>query len=213
MSHQQAPSYGVVVPVKPPAFAKSRLAALGDAVRQDLCAAFAMDTITAVVECRLVHSVLVVTDDALFASGLAGLGVRVIPDGVADNLNASLELGAAELLRHEPGLRLAAVFADLPALRPDELTTALLAADGEGLSFVADAANTGTTTVVAPSLETFTPRFGVDSRQAHLQLGGHEILADVPGLRHDIDTPADLAAALRLGVGPRTSFVATAHAL
>jgi len=213
MSHPQSPSYGVVVPVKPPAIAKSRLAALGDVVRQELCAAFAMDTISAVTECPLVRSVLVVTDDARLAAALVDLGVRVIPDGVADNLNASLELGAAELLRLHPGLRLAAVFADLPALRPDELSAALVAAGDDGLSFVADAQSRGTTMVAAPTLSAFTPRFGVESRQAHLDLGGLELHVDAPGLRQDIDTPDDLAAAVRLGVGARTSFVVTAHSL
>jgi len=213
MSSHQSPSYGVVIPVKPPAVAKSRLAPVGDAVRRELVAAFAVDTITAVVECPLVSMVLVVTDDAAFASGLATLGVRVIPDGVTDDLNGSLELGAAELLRADPRVRLAAVFADLPALRADELTQALQAAHEGTMSFVADAHGTGTTTVMAPDLETFRPRFGPASRRAHLKAGAHEITLPLPGLRHDVDSPEDLRAVRRLGVGARTAFVVTAHRL
>lgn len=204
--------YGVVIPVKPPAVAKSRLAALGDAVRQDLCAAFAVDTVAAVAECAAVERVLVVTDDVSLASVLAELGVDVIPDGVSDDLNGSLSLGAAELLRRYPGLRPAVVFADLPALRPAELEEALGDAVEDRMSFVADAAGTGTTTLAAPSLDLFRPAFGRDSRQAHLDAGALEILRDVPGLRRDVDTPEDLAAVLRLGAGPRTAFVATLHA-
>lgn len=203
--------YGVVVPVKPPAVAKSRLAGLGDDVRRDLCEAFAVDTITAVSDCKLVKTVLVVTDDAALASALADLGVRVIPDGVSNDLNVSLELGAAELHRQFPELALAAVFADLPAVRPDELEVALRTATPGGMSFVADAAGVGTTTVMAPSLELFRPRFGPRSRRAHLDVGAHEILAPVPGLRQDVDTPEDLRLVLRLGAGPRTSYVATMH--
>jgi 2-phospho-L-lactate guanylyltransferase len=213
MSSHLLPSYGVVIPVKPPAVAKSRLAPLGDAVRRELVAAFAVDTITAVVECPLVSTVLVVTDDAAFASGLVALGVRVIPDGVGDDLNGSLELGAAELHRADPDLRLAAVFADLPALRSDELTQALRTAPPDMMSFVADAHDTGTTTVLAPGLETFRPRFGPASHQAHLEAGAYEITLPVPGLRHDVDSPEDLQAVRRLGVGARTAFVLTTHAL
>ena len=204
--------YGVVVPVKPPAFAKSRLAALGDSVRQELCAAFAVDTVAAIAECALVQRVLVVTDDVSLAAVLAELGVDVIPDGVSDDLNGSLALGAAELLRRSPGLRPAAVFADLPALRPAELAAALEDAAEDRMSFVADAAGTGTTTVAAPSLELFRPAFGPDSRQAHVRAGAFEISRDVPGLRQDVDTPQDLTKVLRLGAGPRTAFVATLHA-
>jgi 2-phospho-L-lactate/phosphoenolpyruvate guanylyltransferase len=208
-----SPTYGVVVPVKPPAIAKSRLAELGDAVRRDLCAAFAVDTITAVTQCPLVSAVLVVTDDAAFAGGLSDLGVRLIPDGVGQDLNGSLRLGAAELHRQDPSLRLAAVFADLPALKPDELEAALRSAPDGRLSFVSDADQRGTTSVIAPTLELFRPQFGPGSRQAHLGAGAVELLVDAPGLRQDVDTPSDLAAALRLGVGPRTSFVATSHRL
>lgn len=205
--------YGVVVPVKSPAIAKSRLAGLGDAIRRELVEAFAFDTVTAVTECPLVSRVLVVTDDAVFATNLARLGVRVIPDGATDDLNASVVQGAAELQRTDPGLALAAVFADLPALRPDELANALAAAAPDRLSFVADADGTGTTTVVAPELDSFRPRFGRGSRQAHCEAGAFEITAYLPGLRQDVDTPEDLEAALALGVGSRTSFVATMRGL
>jgi 2-phospho-L-lactate/phosphoenolpyruvate guanylyltransferase len=200
--------YGVVVPVKPPAVAKSRLAPLGDDARRELSGAFAADTVSALTACPLVSTVLVVTDDAVLARDLEALRVHVIPDGVSDDLNGNLELAAAELSRRHPGLSIAAVFADLPALRPEELEEALLAAPADAMAFVADASGLGTTTVIAPTLELFQPRFGPGSRRAHLDAGAYEITAPVPGLRRDVDTPAELAEALRLGVGPRTSFVA-----
>lgn len=201
--------FGVVIPVKPPAIAKSRLAPLGDDVRRELCEAFAIDTISAVADCGLVETVLVVTDDVALALALGEAGIRVIPDGVSDDLNATLELGAAELHRQHPGLGLAAVFADLPALKPGELTQALEQSSSEAMSFVADADRVGSTTVIAPTLELFRPRFGQGSRLAHLQAGAVEIVADLPGLRRDVDTPEDLADALALGAGSRTSYVAT----
>jgi 2-phospho-L-lactate guanylyltransferase len=202
-------SFGVVVPVKPPAVAKSRLGRLGDAVRRDLATAFAGDTVEAALACTRVAAVLVVTDDHLLARDLSDLGAHVVPDGAADDLNASLVQAAAELLRRRPDLRVAALCADLPSLRPDELGRALEAAPDDRMGFVADAEGVGTTVVTAPDLQRFRPRFGHGSRTEHLDAGALEIdLPDVGSVRRDVDTPDDLAAALRLGIGPRTSRVA-----
>lgn len=202
-------SFGVVVPVKPPAVAKSRLGRLGDEVRRDLATAFAGDTVEAALACTRVATVLVVTDDHRLAGHFAAAGAEVVPDGAADDLNASLVQAAAELLRRHPGLRVAALCADLPSLRPEDLGRVLEAAPEDHLGFVADADAVGTTVVTAPDLDRFRPRFGHGSRAEHLEAGAHEIdLAGVESVRRDVDTPDDLAAALRLGIGPRTSRVA-----
>ena len=202
--------FAVLVPVKPPAFAKSRLADLGDAARIDLATAFAVDTVTAVLSCPSVARVLVVTDDHELAADLAELGVEVIPDGTTDDLNGTLRLAAAEMHRRDPDLSLVALCADLPALRPDELGLALDAASPAGLSFVTDADGVGTTAVVAATLDDFAPGFGPGSRQRHLDAGAHEIDGvDVPSVRRDVDDRATLAEATRLGLGRRTSLVVT----
>jgi 2-phospho-L-lactate guanylyltransferase len=202
--------YAVLVPVKRPAVAKSRLGGLGDQARVDLAHAFAEDTVSAVQACPLVARVLVVTDDHLLAGRLSELGADVIPDGASD-LNETLLQAASEMHRRDPQLSLVALCADLPALRPDELADALAASDPGRMSFVADQERTGTTVVVAPTLKEFRPSFGPASRLQHLGAGAHEVDGvDVPGLRRDVDDPDDLAAALRLGVGPRTARVATA---
>ncbi len=207
---QPQPRYGVLVPVKPPAVAKSRLAALGEEERTELATAFAMDTVAAALETPRVGCVLGVTDDHVLAAALADLGAEVVPDGASDDLNATLVQAAAELARRFPGLRPAALCADLPALRPDELGRALGSAPEEPAAFLADAEGRGTTLLLARDVEAFRPRFGPDSREAHRAAGAREIdLVDVPSLRRDVDTPADLEAALDLGVGPRTALVAT----
>ncbi len=204
------PRYGVLVPVKPPAVAKSRLAPLGEQVRSELATAFALDTVAAALASTAVGRVLAVTDDHVLAAALAGLGALVMPDGVSDDLNGSLLQAAAELGRRFPELRPAALCADLPSLRTDELTRALAAAPDDAPAFVADADGTGTTLLVAPSLAGFRPRFGADSARAHVAAGAVALDAvDVPSLRRDVDTPEDLEAALELGVGPRTSLVVT----
>lgn len=204
-----SPRYGVIVPAKPPSLAKSRLRELGDGVRRDLVVAFAADTISAALESPLVGAVLAVTDDHAFARGLSELGAHVIPDATADDLNGSLAEAAAEVCRRWPELRIAALCADLPSLRAEELTRALAATRADRASFVADAAGVGTTLLAAPTAERFTPRFGAESRLAHLEAGAEELELTVATLRQDVDTPADLTAALALGVGARTAMVLT----
>jgi 2-phospho-L-lactate guanylyltransferase len=203
-----APSYGVVVPVKPLSRAKSRLSSLGDDVRRGLMLAFVVDTVNAVLDCAPVRRVLVVTDEVSLARGLADLGVDAIPDGHTGDLNASLVQGAAELVRRDPALRPVALCGDLPALRSDELADVLGASAAHPVAFVADAAGTGTTLYTAESLEAFAPRFGAGSREAHRAAGAVEIGGDaVRSVRQDVDTPDDLADALALGVGARTAWV------
>jgi 2-phospho-L-lactate/phosphoenolpyruvate guanylyltransferase len=208
MSHERPVRFCVIVPVKAAAYAKSRLSPLGDRARRELVAAFAADTVTAVLRSPRVGAVLVVTDDHVLASGLRDLGAQVVPDGAADDLNASLAQAAAEAHRRWPELRTAALCADLPALDTHQLTAALEVASRHAAAFVADAAGDGTTMLAAASRQDFLPRFGPRSREAHLADGAHEIdEIDVPTLRRDVDTPADLADAVALGVGRRTTTV------
>jgi 2-phospho-L-lactate guanylyltransferase len=104
--------------------------------------------------------------------------------------------------------------ADLPALDPAELGRALAAAAQAGQAFVPDAAGTGTTLYTAAPGVAFRPRFGPESRAAHLSAGAVELrIAGTDGLRRDVDTVADLRDAARIGLGPRTAATAGATAL
>src|SRR5487761_1768640 len=102
-----------------------------------------------------------------------------------------------------------ALAADLPALRPAELGRALRAAARWPEAFVPDAAGSGTTLYTAAAGTRFQPRFGPGSRQRHRSAGVAELdLTGIPGLRRDVDTPADLDSAAELGLGPRTAAIA-----
>lgn len=207
MSPTSASRFAVLVPVKPVAVAKSRLAPLGDRVRRTLVGAFASDTVAAALASPLVGAVLVVTDDHVLAGTMTELGADVVPDAVVDDLNASLVQAAAEARRRWADLRPVALCADLPALDVHELGEALDVAATHPAAFVADSAGDGTTMVAAASAEEFLPSFGPGSRRAHSAAGAHEIMEiDVPTLRRDVDTPDDLHDALALGVGPRTAL-------
>ena len=202
-------SWSVLMPVKVLAQAKSRLAGLAGTRRGELALALAGDTLTAVLACAEVARVIVITDDQVAGPALAKLGALVVPDEPRDGLNAALRYGAAHTAARWPGDGTAALSADLPALRPDEVGRALRAAAAWPASFVADAAGDGTTLYTASPGAAFEPAFGLASRSRHAAGGAVELDLDgVPGLRRDVDTPADLRTATLLGLGPRSAPLA-----
>jgi 2-phospho-L-lactate/phosphoenolpyruvate guanylyltransferase len=202
-------TWTVVMPVKVLAHAKSRLAVLAGPRRPDLALAFASDTATAVLACPEVTRVVVVTSDLAAARQLTALGAVVVPDEPEDGLNAALSHGAAVASRRWPGSGVAALAADLPALRPLELSRALRAAAAFPSSFVPDAAGIGTTMYATAPGTGFRPMFGGASRARHASGGVTELTVDdIPGLRRDVDTPDDLRAAIALGTGFRTTALA-----
>lgn len=240
MTNYARSSWTVLLPVKVLARAKSRLAVLAGDRRRELALALASDTVTAVLACPEVARVVVVTSDPVAGPLLAGLGAVVVADepadgqpgpgspggsspdsigrdhGVQDQLNAALRHGAAVAARRWPGTGLAALTADLPALSPGELATALLRTASGGAAgaparaaFVPDAAGIGTTLYAVPPGGEFRPLFGGASRARHTAAGAVELELDgLTGLRRDVDTPDDLRAALALGTGPRTTALA-----
>ena len=150
------------MPVKRLTIAKTRLQSYGDAVRQDLALAFALDVVAAGLGCDLVEAVLVVTDDERAAGALAAAGARVVPDSPDAGLNPALEHGA-ELLRADGTGSVATVSADLPCLTPGDLSTALVAVQPGRRGFVPDAAGTGTTLLAAPAGVSLAPAYGAAS--------------------------------------------------
>ena len=127
----------------------------------------------------------------------------MVPDIPGDGINAALRYGATAL-GLGGGRHLAAVQADLPALRPAELAAALRGAQRWEQAFVADVSGSGTTLYATRAAAQFAPRFGPGSAARHRESAA-ELLLDVPTLRRDVDTIDDLWAAARLGVGPCTA--------
>lgn len=202
--------WSLVIPLKPLALAKSRLAdTAADALRPGLALAFAVDTVTAALACAAVRDVAVVTNDELAGRELAALGARIVPDEPRAGLNAALAHAAAAVRATLPDSAVAALNADLPALRPPELARVLDAAAEFPRAFLPDAAAIGTTLLaVAPGRE-LLPAFGTDSRARHRASGAMELRPTaVDSVRQDVDTGEDLRAALALGVGPRTAAAA-----
>jgi 2-phospho-L-lactate guanylyltransferase len=231
-------SWTVIIPVKRLSAAKTRLrGAKGtgqsagvkqhddatDGARRGtdhelLVLAMALDTMAATLASPVVGRVVVVTADPAVAEEAALLGAEIISDVPDAGLNPALAYAAAQVRRTgagtDPGV--AALTADVPALRTSELTEALRAADlvgsgrdgrsGTGVrAFVADAAGTGTVLLAAPAAAVLEPCFGPGSAAAHAASGAVALAGDWPSLRRDVDTPDDLAQALELGLGLRAA--------
>jgi 2-phospho-L-lactate guanylyltransferase len=202
--------WAVVVPVKVLARAKSRIAPLAGSRRAELALAMVADTVSAVVASPVGERVIAVTDDPVAARELAGLGITVVPDEPRAGLNEALLFGASCAAGQWPGSGVAALSGDLPALRPDEISVALRAAASWPEAFVPDLQGSGTTLYAASPGAGFRPAFGPDSRSRHVAQGAAELLLPgITGLRRDVDTAQDLRDAARLGLGARTSAVAT----
>ncbi|MER5353901.1 2-phospho-L-lactate guanylyltransferase [Kitasatospora sp. NPDC002551] len=204
-----AAGWSLVLPLKPLARAKSRLAPFAGPHRPDLALSFALDTVGAALAAPGVGRVLVVTRDAGAGARLAALGALIVDDEPGGGLNEALAHGAATALLLAPRAPLAALSADLPALRPDELARVLGAAPATGRAFLADAPGVGTTLLACAPGSVLAPAFGGGSRARHAAGGARELrLPRVESVRRDVDTGEDLAEALALGVGPHTTALA-----
>lgn len=195
------PSWHVVLPVKGSVGAKTRLAPPPGVDRGALALAMAADTLAAV--CLVVPAarVVVVTSDPAVAAPARRTGARVVADP-GTGLVAAVGAGLGSLPAHEPR---AVLLGDLPALRPEALVAALMAASGHRRSFVADRRGSGTTLITAAAGAEHHPRFGEGSAARHEAAGYSRLEVEAPTLRTDVDDAADLLAVLRLGCGPATT--------
>jgi 2-phospho-L-lactate/phosphoenolpyruvate guanylyltransferase len=210
MGHMCPEAVHAVIAVKHLDHAKSRLAdRLPPGDRARLVLAMLSDTVTAALAAGLA-SVTVVTPDPAVGAAVLPLGAHTHPDPAAagdpDGLNTALAAAAAAVRdRHGP-VDLLALQADLPALRPEELADMLVVAPPQGRAVVADHAGTGTTALlVRDGTAPLAPLFGARSAQPHIASGAKDLAGEWPGLRLDVDTAADLAAAAALGVGSATA--------
>ncbi|MEP7764945.1 2-phospho-L-lactate guanylyltransferase [Sanguibacter sp. 25GB23B1] len=205
-------TWTLVVPVKVVSLAKTRLAGdLDPGERVALVRAMVLDTLAAACATSAVSRVLVVTDDQQVVTDLRATHtarVGIVPEPVpAQGLNAAIRAGIAHARSTAP-VPVAVLLGDLPALRPEDLDAALLAASRHALGVVVDADGTGTTLLTAAAGVELIPAFGVGSAAEHRRRGHVEL--DVPvrsGLRHDVDVLTDLVAVAALGPGPRTAEV------
>ncbi len=202
----------LVIPVRPAASAKLRLAAdssaEADVRRIALASAIALDTVEAARRSPSVGDLYVVgeLDEPVE-------GVRFVNDPGFGLLVAISE----GLARCDDAQPTAVLLGDLPALQPADLDAALLGASEHHWAFVPDAEGTGTTLVVAQEGLPHSLRFGSDSADQHGLSGYAELeVAPTSGLRRDVDTIEQLDELVRLDatgtllIGPRTRAVLSA---
>jgi 2-phospho-L-lactate guanylyltransferase len=210
---EDAGDVALIVAVKRLAAAKTRLAPVFSArTRETVVLAMLIDTLTAASGVPSVGSITVVTPDEAAAAAAAGLGANVLadptPEGHPDPLNNAIAV--AERSMAGTFINAVVLQGDLPALQTQELAQAIAAARVYRRSFVADRLATGTAALCAFGAD-LDPEFGSDSAERHRRSGAIELTGAWPGLRCDVDTPADLVAARRLGVGAATARAIAPH--
>lgn len=209
-----APEVNLVVPLKPIALAKSRLAgavaARGSARHAELVRALITDTITAARSAPTVRRIVVVAADPREVAGLGLPEVEVIAEQGPPGLNSALRHGTTMLRGTDPGCVVGALQADLPALVADDLERAIAEAASRR-AFCADRHGVGTTLLLSAPGERLDPRFGPRSAAAHAASGAIALILPGPSLRTDVDTPADLAYASTIGLGAQSRTIVDAE--
>jgi 2-phospho-L-lactate/phosphoenolpyruvate guanylyltransferase len=182
----------------------------GTALSGALGTAIAQDTVAATVSCPAITDVIVVTADSAVRQWV-GDGAQVVRESrpgagllsaVADGLAAS-----------RPG-PVVVLLADLPALRPTDLTAALAGAhavlhgpDAPLMVAFGDADGRGTVLLAARQAADLSPAFGPDSLRLHRRRGALPVTGGHERLRRDVDTVADLRVAAAMGLGSRTRAI------
>jgi 2-phospho-L-lactate/phosphoenolpyruvate guanylyltransferase len=196
------PGWTIILPLKGGPGAKSRLG-----TGPDIAEAIALDCLDAVLSAGQVRSVLVVTADPALGQECTRAGATVLSQSRANaGLLGAIDDGIAAV----PGGPCAVLLGDLPALQPDDLDQALqsaraaLEAGLAPMAAIPDSHGSGTVLLAAAQPGDLVPRFGAHSAARHQEAGALLLDLHLPRLRHDVDTPADLAAAIWFGVGPRT---------
>ena len=207
------PDIGLIIAVKRLAAAKTRLAPVFSAqTRENVVLAMLVDTLTAATRAGSLRLITVITPDEAAAAAASELGAEVLadptPEGHSDPLNNAI--AAAERAIAGSFSNIVVLQGDLPALQAQELSEAIAAVRHHRRSFVADRLGTGTSALFAFGA-TLDPQFGPDSSARHRRSGAIELTGAWPGLRCDVDTPADLAIARRLGVGAATARAVAQH--
>lgn len=199
--------WAVILPVKSLRLAKSRIDPAAGGIGGTLALAFFQDTLAAVLATPRVAHILVATHDDVIGSLARESGCLVVDDSAHPGINAAAAWAADQRPAAGP---VAVLVSDLPCLTPAAMTAVLDAGRAALTSFVADAEGTGTTMWLTTGGAGVDSRFGADSAAAHRLAGATDLAAGAlepaafESARRDVDTEADLADAIRIGVGPRT---------
>ena len=181
-------SWTALVPLKAAAARKTRLAAsLSSEARLDLSEILFRHLIEVLARRPEIGRVVLLSEDR--PVDWAGLWISDQGRG----LNAEIEAAARAL----GGKRLLVIHADLPAVSADDIA-ALISAAGETVAIAPDRHGAGTNAIALTDASGFPFAFGPESFKRHREAAPKARIVERPGLGLDIDTPADLAAAMAL---------------
>jgi 2-phospho-L-lactate guanylyltransferase len=188
---------GIVVPFRGSG-GKQRLARLGEESRRSLVLAMLADVLAATTQ---VGRTVVVTADEDARRLATDAGAEVVDDpggGQGDAVAAAIGLF--------PSDSVLVVNADVPCVVPYDLRSLLAATPRGGIALVAsEDGRTNALSLPAPHL--FEPLYGPRSaerfQRAARDLGLEAVVAAVPNLADDVDTPEDLER-VRHRAGPHT---------
>jgi 2-phospho-L-lactate guanylyltransferase len=206
---QAAHPWTAIIPVRSLTDGKSRLEHPAIAAHT-LIEAFVTDVVNACLDCPQIRRTVLVSPDPSAASLTDSLGCEFLAEPAVTGINEAIVATRSALASAEPVI---AILGDTPCLTGSVLTAVLQRAEGQALSFVPDAAGTGSTMWCSTD-PTAGPHFGHHSRARHredgaIELGpkqqSPELLALWARARRDVDTDVDLWDACRLGTGPATT--------
>jgi 2-phospho-L-lactate/phosphoenolpyruvate guanylyltransferase len=193
-----------IVPVKPFAAAKRRLAPVLDAAeRASLARLMFEDVLDALMPCRdILTGVLVVTSEGDAMDVARHRGAAVVMDGVDNGINEAI-IAAIDHLRPKAGDAVLVVPSDIPQITHNAFAQAAAAvAAPRSLAIAAAARDGGTNLFAGRPAGVVAPQFGPQSferhRQAAVQAGIAVQTLCLPELSLDIDCPNDLPAFLAL---------------
>lgn len=194
----------LLIPVKDPANAKTRLAGLlsGDE-RRRLAWAMFEDVSRAVARAARPDLVALVTSYAPAIERARRLAWDVVVEESQQSESASIDWASRQLAERgvETVMRLPA---DLPIVEPEDVD-ALLSIELEtpGALLVPSREGTGTNAIIRTPPALFASRFGPDSLRLHREearrVGVNPIIVSNPRIALDIDDPADIELLLEQG--------------
>ncbi|MFG1426242.1 2-phospho-L-lactate guanylyltransferase [Roseixanthobacter glucoisosaccharinicivorans] len=187
-----------LVPVKRFALAKRRLAPeLSPTERASLAKAMLRHVLGVLAGCRGLAGILVVTSDPEAMTLARAFGAHVLPDAVEEGTNAAVRAGMAALDRAGKG-GVIVVPGDVPGITRAEMDAVMDALARASVVLVPATRDGGTNLLAARPPALMAPSFGPSSFARHLEsaqaTGSAPCVLHLPGLGHDIDVSADLAA-------------------
>jgi 2-phospho-L-lactate guanylyltransferase len=185
----------IIIPIKRLSRAKQRLAAVLDApARAGLVLAMLQDLLTVVAELDRGRLWLVASDDVVFdiARKFDAVPIR---ETRTKGYNAAVSTGLAAVWEN---VNVAVLPGDIPLAEASELAVLIAPADSvkPTIRLAASRDRLGTNGLFLSAGNLIQPGFGPGSfaryRATARAVGTEPVILDLPGLAHDIDTPADL---------------------